>query len=113
MQPADGRWNRRIGWALLIAGFAWAAWLDPWSLSEHDPARVAGSARMIARHGQAVVLAMAFLQLLTAELLASAGPAVRRVVAALTAVARSCTRPATSWNPGGRKPSGWFLLGRC
>ena len=38
MQAAAGRWNRLIGWTLLVAGFAWAAWLDPWSLSEHDPA---------------------------------------------------------------------------
>jgi hypothetical protein len=77
MQAAVGRWNRCIGWALLVAGFASAAWLDPWSLSERDPALITGGARMVARHGQAVVLAMAFLQLLSAELLAAAGPRAR------------------------------------
>jgi hypothetical protein len=81
---AVGRWNRLLGWALLVAGFVWAAWLDPWSLSEHDPAHIVGSPRMVARHGQAVVLAMAFLQLLTAELLAAAGQAAHRVAAAFT-----------------------------
>ncbi len=84
MQAADGRWNRLIGWTLLTAGLAWAAWLDPWSLSERNPALITGGARMVARHGQAVVLAMAFLQLLTAELLAAASPRVRPVPALLT-----------------------------
>ena len=67
MQPAAGRWNRLIGWTLLVAGFAWAAWLDPWSLSERNPALITGGARMVARHGQVVVLTMAFLQLLVAD----------------------------------------------
>jgi hypothetical protein len=83
---ADGRWNRRIGWALLVAGFVWAAWLDPWALSEHDPARLDESGRLAARHAQAVVLTMAFLQLLTAELISGGhlADSQRRAVAALT-----------------------------
>ena len=86
-QPtAVGRWNRLLGWALLVAGFVWAAWLDPWSLSEHDAAQITGSPAMVARHGQAVVLAMAFLQLLAAELLTVVGPPARRAAAALTAL---------------------------
>ncbi|HVS37402.1 MAG TPA: hypothetical protein VMS17_17705, partial [Gemmataceae bacterium] len=39
---------------------------------------------MVARHGQAVVLAMAFLQLLTAEVLAGAAPSARPIPAVLT-----------------------------
>jgi len=70
-----GRWNWYIGWALVVAGFAWAAWLDPWSLAEHDAAYLPSSTRMPTRHAQAVVLAMAFLQLLVAELLAAGFPA--------------------------------------
>jgi len=71
--------NGLIGWALLVAGFAWAAWLDPWSLSETDPAALAGSHRMATRHAQAVVLGMAFLQLLVAHLHASAWLPLRAV----------------------------------
>jgi hypothetical protein len=54
---------------LLIVGLGWAAWLDPWSLSEPDPAALPGSARMATRQAQAVVLGMAFLQLTVARLL--------------------------------------------
>ncbi len=61
-----GRWNGFIGRILLVAGFIWAAWLDPWSLSQRDPAVLAGSPRMAARQAQAVVLGMAFLQLIVA-----------------------------------------------
>ncbi len=112
MQPAAGRWNRLIGWTLLVAGFAWAAWLDPWSLSERNPALITGGARMVARHGQVVVLTMAFLQLLVAELLAAASPRARPLPAALTGLARCSTRRATSWNRGGSRPSGSFPWGR-
>jgi hypothetical protein len=64
-------WNARLGWALLLAGWAWAVVLDPWSLSEHDPDALVGSARMAARHAQAVVLAMGFLQIAVDLLLAT------------------------------------------
>jgi hypothetical protein len=66
---------------LLIVGLGWAAWLDVWSLSEPDPAAQPGSARMAARQAQAVVLAMAFLQLTVANLL-HAGEAAWTVRAA-------------------------------
>src|SRR4051812_24202066 len=65
--------NRRIGWVLVIAGFAWASWLDPWSLGQPDPSSLIGGARMAARQAQAVVIGMAFLQLAVAELIAT-GP---------------------------------------
>ncbi len=80
-------WNERLGWVLLLAGWAWAAGLDPWSLAEHDPAALAGSARLTARHAQAVVLGMGFLQLAVALLLASPGLADpgRRLASPLTA----------------------------
>lgn len=69
---ADGRLNRLLGWTLLIAGFAVAIWLDPWSASERDPAIWSASPAMYARHGQAVVVGMAFLQI-TLSLLLAAG----------------------------------------
>jgi hypothetical protein len=58
-----------VGWLLLVLGFAAAVFLDPWSLSERDPAALPGSPRMRARHAQAVVLGMGFLQLITAHVL--------------------------------------------
>lgn len=83
---AAGGWNDRIGRDLLLAGFLWAAWLDPWSLSEPDPAALPGSARMAARQAQAVVVGMAFLQLIVAGALrlGHGGPRGRRAVAWLT-----------------------------
>jgi hypothetical protein len=67
----SGRLNHQLGWTLLATGFAWAAWLDPWSLSETDPVLLTGSRRMATRHAQAVVLGMGFLQLLVAHLRAT------------------------------------------
>jgi hypothetical protein len=61
-----GRWNGFLGRLLLLAGFLWAAWLDPWSLRQSDPATLTGSPQMAARQAQAVVLGMAFLQLIVA-----------------------------------------------
>lgn len=81
------RLNRLLGWAFLVAGFAWAVGLDPWSLSERDPALLVGSARTAARHAQAAVLAMGFLQLAVALVLEGMtlpAPA-RRAAAGLTA----------------------------
>jgi hypothetical protein len=80
------RWNRYLGWSLLVAGFAWAIWLDPWSLSERDPAALPGSARMAVRQAQMVVLSMAFLQIIVDHVLAIGifPTMVRRVTACLT-----------------------------
>jgi hypothetical protein len=64
-----GSWNERLGWLLILAGLCAAVGLDPWSLSERDPATLPGSVRMAARHAQAVVLAMGFLQIAVALLL--------------------------------------------
>src|SRR5262249_41950635 len=60
--------------------------LDPWSLGERDPAALPGSPRMAARHAQAVVLGMAFLQFVVAEILAAAAltDRVRRAVVLLS-----------------------------
>jgi hypothetical protein len=73
---------------LLLAGWAWAIGLDPWSLSEHDPALLPGSPRMAARHAQAVVLAMGFLQLAVALLLDRPGLSEfrRRLVSGFTLI---------------------------
>jgi hypothetical protein len=73
-----GVWNERLGWLFLVAGLAWAVGLDPWSLSERDPEALPGSARMMARHAQGVVLAMGFLQFAAAQLLREAALAERQ-----------------------------------
>jgi hypothetical protein len=78
--------NRRIGWILVIVGFAWASWLDPWSLGQSDPSSLIDGTRMAVRQAQVVVIGMAFLQLAVAELIA-AGPyrrPTKRIAAALT-----------------------------
>ena len=86
MSPTIPRWNRHIGWLLLVGAFVWAIWLDPWSLGEVDPRALPGSARMAARQAQAVVIGMAFLQLILAPILARAifSPQLRRFVAIIT-----------------------------
>src|SRR5262249_4664422 len=66
--PSGARLNRQIGWSLVVAGFACAAWLDPISLGERDPSVLAGRAVVVARYAQAVMLGMAFLQLLVAQM---------------------------------------------
>src|SRR5579885_166280 len=65
--------NAYLGWLLLLAGVVAAVRLDPWSLSERDPRAIVGSTRMAARHAQAVVLAMGFLQLAVSLLLRDGG----------------------------------------
>jgi hypothetical protein len=80
----DGRWNRYLGWAMLVTGFAGAVWLDPWSLSERDPAVLVGSPQMALRHAQAVVVGMAFLQLMVAQIL------TLEIFSRRTQVAASC-----------------------
>jgi hypothetical protein len=61
-------WNKRLGWLLLLGGWALAIGLDPWALGERDPAALPGSPRMAARHAQGVVLAMGLLQMAVALL---------------------------------------------
>jgi hypothetical protein len=84
MKPGNGF----LGWALLVAGFGWAVWLDPWSLSESNPQALVGSARMAARQAHAVVVGMAFLQLMTFQVLRAPffSSAIQRLVSWLTAV---------------------------
>jgi hypothetical protein len=88
LRPSEGQANGRIGRVLLILGFAAAAGLDPWSLSERDPTALLGSVRMAMRQAQAVVVGMAFLQVIVAGALAVAElPArVSRPVVWLTGV---------------------------
>jgi hypothetical protein len=69
MADMDYSLNAYLGWLLLLAGIAAAVVLDPWSLGERDPRAIVGSTRMAARHAQAVVLAMGFLQLAVSLLL--------------------------------------------
>jgi hypothetical protein len=82
------RLNRQVGWSLLVAGFACAAWLDPVSLGERDASVLAGSAVVVARYAQSVLLGMAFLQLLVAQMPAfgTPPPLARRAPVWLTAL---------------------------
>src|SRR5687767_291470 len=83
---SDGRCNRRLGWCLLVAALVGAAWLDPWSLGQREAGLVMGSPQMIARHSQAVVVGMAFLQLMVGHLLSDKiFPGRSRVAASILA----------------------------
>ena len=84
---AGGRLNRVTGWVLLLVGLAAAAILDPWFFSVREPSMLVKSFRPFVRHAQGVTLAMAFLQLAMADVLASESfpHRVRRTVALLSA----------------------------
>jgi hypothetical protein len=80
-----GHWNGLIGRFLLLAAFLWAIGLDPWSLGLRDPTELPGSAQMAARQAQAVVMGMAFLQLIVAGALSGdMGGWMRRAIAVCT-----------------------------
>lgn len=99
--PAAGLpWNAHLGWALLLGGFVLAIGLDPWSLSEQDPARIVGSTRMYVRLAQSVMIGMGFLQLLVAQVL-------------MTAPFGARARALASWGTGlgsALYTAGYFLL---
>ena len=66
---ASGRFNRLLGWTMLILGMAIMAILDPWIFSQQNPDQLLGSSRMQLRHAQGVILAMALLQLVVGYVL--------------------------------------------
>jgi hypothetical protein len=68
--PADGGWNRVIGYLLLFAGLAITPSLDARSFSQPIP-RESNSQVLQERHAQGVVLAMAIMQLAVGRLLAT------------------------------------------
>ena len=68
---SGGRLNRNIGWVLLVAGFAYATWLDPCSLSERGSSCLAGGPKIAARHAQTMVVGMGLLQLAASRMLAA------------------------------------------
>ena len=72
---SSGEFSAWMGWSLVLAAFAMAVGLDPWSLSERDAAVWLGSPQMYARHAQAVLLGMGFLNLAVARILRRASPA--------------------------------------
>ena len=67
---AGGHLNRITGWFLLLVGLAAAAILDPWFFSVREPSMLVKTFRPFVRHAQGVTLAMAFLQLGMAYVLA-------------------------------------------
>lgn len=80
----DGRLNRLFGWLLLTITLVVSPPLDFWSFATTDPAALAGSAVMRARHAQAVAMGMGFLQLLVAILLFQLQPRTARAELAAT-----------------------------
>ena len=68
---SGGRLNRNIGWVLLVAGFAYATWLDPCSLSERGSSCLAAGPKITARHAQTMVVGMGLLQLAASRMLAT------------------------------------------
>ena len=58
---ACGKFNRLLGWTLLIAGMAAMSGLDPWIFGQQEATELLGSSRMQFRHAQGVILAMALL----------------------------------------------------
>jgi hypothetical protein len=103
-------WNALIGRLLLVTAFLWAAWLDPWSLSERDPAALPGSAQMAARQAQAVIVGMAFLQFIVAAAL-DTGDWVRerRAVSLLTGAGALLYAAGYTLAPVAR-PAVWLIL---
>ena len=83
-----GNLNRLLGWTTLLIGLALSAALDPWLLDATSAADSDGGVRLAVRHAHGVVIAMAFLQLAMAHLLAT--PAfdrrARTAAALLTAI---------------------------
>ncbi len=66
---SSGEFNRRLGWCLLLTAFAVGIYLDPWSLSERDAVVWIRSPKMYARHAQAVLFGMGFLNIAVANIL--------------------------------------------
>jgi hypothetical protein len=115
-QSTRARWNYWLGWALVVAGFAGAAALDPWSLGERDPVALMAGPRAAARFAQAAVLAMGFLQLGLALVLRGTpiSAAARRAAECLTgagAVAYAAGYAARAFWPDGAwlAPAGALL----
>ena len=82
----SGQLNRYIGWVLLISAFGCAIWLDPLLLSERTSSESVGNSGAAALQIQTIVIVMAFLQLVTAELVMvpSLPPLARRFSSLLT-----------------------------
>ncbi|QDV40420.1 hypothetical protein Enr13x_02260 [Stieleria neptunia] len=73
---SSGHLNRLVGWTTLLIGLALSAALDPWLLDATPAADSDNGVRLAVRHAHGVVIAMAFLQLAMAHLLAT--PAFHR-----------------------------------
>ena len=66
---STGRFNRVLGWSMLIVGFGAMVFIEPWIFALQDPSRLLGSTQMQLRHAQGVLLAMALLQLVVGYVL--------------------------------------------
>ena len=101
-----GRFNRVLGWVMLIAGFGAMVFVEPWIFSVRDPQVLLGSAQMQLRHAQGVLLAMALLQLVVGYVLTTkAFPLGFRLQASL------CIGLGAMAYSGGYVLLFWFSLG--
>ena len=101
-----GRFNRGLGWVMLIAGFGAMVVVEPWIFSVRDPQVLLGSAQMQLRHAQGVLLAMALLQLVVGYVLTTkAFPLGFRLQASL------CIGLGAMAYSGGYVLLFWFSLG--
>lgn len=89
-RPSDGSFvsggnlNRLLGWTTLLIGLGLSAALDPWLFDANSAIDFDNSLRPAVRHAHGVVIAMAFLQLAMAHLLAT--PAFDRPVRQIAAI---------------------------
>lgn len=79
-----GNLNRLLGWTTLLIGLSLSAALDPWLFDAKSAVDFDSSLRPAVRHAHGVVIAMAFVQLAMAHLLAT--PAFERPVRQIAAV---------------------------
>ena len=83
-----GRWNRLLGWLMLLVGWGLVAILDPYLLTAPLSPTLTASVRWSLRHFLGVMLAMGVLQLAVSHLCETVAfqPAARRTAALLTMV---------------------------
>ena len=111
---ACGRFNRLLGWTLLILGMATMSGLDPWIFGQQEATELLGSIRMQFRHAQGVVLAMALLQLvvgyvLTTQAFQSRFSVQSSILTGCGAILYAGGYLLVAWHPAGK----WLVLIGC
>ena len=110
----SGRFNRLLGWSMLILGMAITAVLDPWIFDQQDPTELLGSPQIQLRHAQGVILAMALLQLVVGYVLATSAFQSRfslqpSIITGIGAILYAGGYTLLVWHPVGK----WLVLFGC